>query len=321
VTNWSGKEEQMNRTWKASWEIFRCSLELLRREKTLVLFPIFTAVCTVGICLFFLAPVVLQPTGYGYTQAEHWKAVERSVFTADLAAPEPGKAAGHQRAALTDKAAAYLAFIYFGSLFLATFFNTAFASQIFSALQGGPVSIAAGLRFSLGRWREILVWSLFAGVVGMIIRRLEEKFGFIGRFVLRLVGVAWSIASVFAISVIVMEPVTANPVDILRKSAETIKKTWGEALAGYAGMGLGSGLVVLGSLPILAAGGAITYFTGLFWPLAAAAALWLATLVVFSYLSGVAGTVYECGVYLYASTGNPPQIYQREMMELAWKRK
>jgi len=311
----------MNRTWQTSWQIFRSSLQLMRREKTLLAFPIFTAVCTLGICLFFLAPVVLQPTGHSYTQAAHWQAVERSVFSMDLAAAEAGRPAGHEQVRFSDKAIAYLCFIYFASLFLATFFNAAFCSQIFSALQGGPVSIAAGLRFALGRWKEILVWSLFAGLVGVLIRKLEGKFGFIGRYVVGLIGMAWSIAYVFAIAVIVQEPVTANPLGILRESAVTIKKTWGESLAGYLGMGLGSGLVLLASLLILALGGGISYLTGLFLPFMISLAVWIAALAAFSYLSSVAGTIYECGIYLYASTGAAPQIYDRDLMDAAWKRK
>ena len=80
------------------------------------------------------------------------------------------------------------------------------------------------------------MWSLLAGVIGVIIRTLEERLAFVGRLVAGLIGLAWSVASIFAIPILAREPSFSNPFAILSKSAETIKRTWGEMLAGYVGM-------------------------------------------------------------------------------------
>jgi hypothetical protein len=154
-----------------------------------------------------------------------------------------------------------------------------------------------------------------------VIRKLEERFGFVGRFIVGLIGLAWSVASVFAIPVIVQEPVTANPLDILRKSAGTIKKTWGESLIGYLGMNMGIGLVLLASLVILVMGGVLSYFITSPWPLVMSGITWVVGLFLFSYLANIAGLIYQCGLYLYASSGAVPTDYTPEMMALAWKQK
>src|SRR5436853_571757 len=159
----------------------------------------------------------------------------------------------------------YFAILYFVSMFIATFVNVAFYQQIMNALSGQPVSIAGGLRFAATKWQSILMWTLFAGVVGYAIKALEERFGLIGRLVMRLVGTAWSIACVFVIPVIITSEKSANPLNVLKESALTLKRTWGESLIGYAGVSFGSVVILLLSLIWLAGGIFISVSLHLFW--------------------------------------------------------
>ena len=207
--------------FQRSWQLFKSSLEVMGREKKLLLFPILTAVCAIFIALLFLAPVAFQPTGYAYTSAQHWETVGDRVFKA---APKETVSvtqdantlhvSGNQRAQgeFQPVAMAYFALVYFVSMFVATFFNVAFYSQILLALSGQPVSIRAGLVFACTRWQSILAWTLFAGIVGLVIKALEQRFGFIGQIVMRIVGAVWSIACVFVIPVIITRENTFNPV-------------------------------------------------------------------------------------------------------------
>ena len=63
-------------------------------------------------------------------------------------------------------AAPFFAVAYFVSMFLATFSNVAFYHEIMQALNGQPVFIRRGFRFAATRWKAVLLWSLFAGLVG-----------------------------------------------------------------------------------------------------------------------------------------------------------
>jgi len=74
-------------------------------------------------------------------------------------------------------------------MFLATFFNVAFYSEILNALNGRPVSVLGGLRSAAGRWQGILFWSLLAGAVGYLIRELEKRLSLVGRWIAGLIGV------------------------------------------------------------------------------------------------------------------------------------
>jgi hypothetical protein len=306
-----------------SWSLFKKSLAVMSAHPKLLFFPAMIFVFTLGILMFFLAPVVLQPTGHRLTESAHWSAVADSVFTKEsleaTQSAEPGDR-NHERLALTPKAMVYGLFIYFASMFLATFFATAFYHEILSALQGGGVSIAGGLRFASSKLYAILLWSLFAGAIGALIRMLEERVGIIGKWIVGLIGVAWSVASVFAIPIIVSEE-EANPVAILKRSAETLRKTWGESLTGFLGIQLGGAVVLIVSFVLFALASALSVYLNMPVLIIGLGALWVLCLFAFFYTLGVASNIYRCALYLFAAQGQVPTYFDRESMDMAWKRK
>jgi hypothetical protein len=206
-------------------------------------------------------------------------------------------------------------------MFIATFFNVAFYQQIMTALSGEPVSISAGLRFAATKWQSILMWTLFAGLVGYTIKALEERFGLIGRLVMRLVGTAWSIACVFVIPVIITSERSMNPVNVLKESALTLKRTWGESLIGYAGVSLGSAIIVLASLVWLGGGIAISISLHLYWLIALIGVAWIIAMVLWVYVLSVASQIFRCALFVYATQGTLPPPYTDEMVALAWRTK
>ncbi len=295
---------------KRSWLLFTTSLQVIRQHRKLLLFPLVTSVCSVVTMLFFLAPALLYPSGHSLSELAHWETLGRQ-FGLEL------QGSG-SRVRPNGYFYGYLAIVYLVSMFLATFFNAAFYNEILKALAGEPVSVRAGLRFAWFRVRSILMWSLFAGAVGLVIKALEERFGWVGRWVMRFVGVVWSVASVFAIPVLIREDGT-NPLAMLRHSAATLRKTWGESLVGYVGVTVGSWLILLGSIAFLA--GAIALSLLLKSPVYVFLAIfaWLAAMFLLGYLVSVAGHVYRCALYVYASEGVVPAPYTPELMDAAWK--
>ncbi len=201
--------------------------------------------------------------------------------------------AGGGHLGLTPAGYALAAVFYLVATCLATFVNVAFYSQILNALRGHPVSVSAGLRLAWSRLGAIVAWSLFTGVVGLIIRQIEERVGLVGRWIVGLIGLAWSVASVFAVPIIVVGSEGAHPLRILKTSAATLKKTWGESLLGYLGLQFGGLLVMLASVLLLAVAIALSIAMKTAWIVAVTAAVWLLGLIVFFYLLNVAGQVYR----------------------------
>ena len=302
----------MNR-FERSWLLFRSSLLVIARNKELLIFPIFITLASAVILLFFAAPVAFWPTGHPVLSAEHWRTLGHTFF-----AKNPNMSGGHQYT-YSPVGIAYVVFLYFVSMFVATFFNVAFYNEILAALSGQPVSLARGLQFAASRWKAILMWSLFAGLIGLIIRVIEERSDIIGRIVMGLIGLAWSIASVFVIPVIVRDPETDNPVKILKKSAETLRNAWGEGLIGYIGIGAINTLVALASFLLIAGAATISAKLNNFWLLGLTIAGWVVFMFIWSYLMNVASLVYKGALYMYAAEGVVTEPYDQQMLDSAWK--
>ncbi|MGO8699229.1 MAG: DUF6159 family protein [Limisphaerales bacterium] len=282
-----------------SWRLFKASISVTFKYRKLLWFPILITFLTVFIALFFLSAMVIPAVA-----AHHWLALNKYL------APTPAVGAAY---------ALCVPLVYLLSMLLATFFNVAFYSEIIAALNGKGVSFRRGLASAYGRLPSIVVWSLFAGLVGWLIRSLEARLPFAARIFTGFIGLAWSIAAVFAIPVIIQEQPMRNPLKILQQSAMTLKKAWGESLVGYVGFSAAELAIFLCSLPPFLLAGALAYLFKSVWLIAIAAAIWLLGLLVMTYISGVAGNVYRCALYLYAAEGVIPEPYDREMLDMAWK--
>jgi hypothetical protein len=296
--------------FQRSWALFKCSLRVLRENPKLLLFPIVVSILTCVIALFFIAPLAFWNTGHTFLEAEHWKIVGNHLGSWS-------ERTGGAHPNMLGLAA--LAAVYMVSVFLATFFNVAFYNEILHALNGQSVSVRGGFRFALTRLRAIVMWSLFTGLVGLAIKSLEERVGWLGRWIVRLVGIAWSVACVFVVPAIVRQENHANPLRFLKSSAAVLRKAWGESLIGYVGLQFGGWLALGISVVFLGLAIFLSVVLQTIWVVVIAGVVWLAGLIVFVYLLGVAGQVYRCALYIYATEGVVPEPFETDQMELAWK--
>jgi len=298
-----------------SWQLFQRSVGVIREHPKLLVFPVVTGVLTTAIALFFLAPVALV------LAAPHWVAGSPIQALADAIGFLRFGSGGNFDFQIQPLGTAVLAFMYLLNMFLATMASVAFNHQILEALNGRPVSVNGGLVAACARWKAVLLWSLLAGVVGLLIRALENRLSFIGRIIAGLIGLAWSMASIFVIPILARDPAVANPFKVLSRSAETIKRTWGETLTGYAGMQGMNLLVLWASLLLWVAAIMAAGFLGNAWLLLAFGVPWLAALIAYSYLASVASRVYLCALYVYAADGVVPSQFDQGMMHSGWKMK
>ncbi|MBN1907187.1 MAG: hypothetical protein JW927_19055 [Deltaproteobacteria bacterium] len=301
--------------FKTSWDLFRRSLSVMTQNKKLFVFIAIEVIFIVIIALLFISPFVLLNTGHALTDPSHWKILGEKFL----------RAVSDKDTISRTIRFAWFAGIYLFSMFSATFFNVAFYNEIIHALNGDKVSIARGFKAALSKIKLIMIWSLFAGIVGIIIKKLEEKLGIFGFWIMRLIGISWSLASIFIIPVIIREQKSSNPLKLLKTSAVMLKKTWGETVIGY--LGIGSVfviffLVLLGiylglfffALSISGAGGELTIIS-----LIISFLLFFISMPIFGVLSSMAHHIYRCALYMYASEGVVPGPYSEDMMNRAWK--
>lgn len=297
-----------------SWMLFGRSVQVIVENPKLLVFPFITGILTLAIFAFFLAPVALVLLVPHRVEGSIFQSIADSIGFIQV------QTGNGPHVEVRPVGSAILAGMYLLNMFLATMASVAFSSQIMAALNGKPVSIGEGIRVACSRWKSVLFWSLVAGVVGLLIRFIEEKLSFVGRLVAGLIGLAWSVASIFAIPIIVLDPSVSNPFTVLTRSATTIKRTWGEMLAGYVGMQGTNLLVLWGSIAFWVVTVATALMLSNPWVLLVGIP-WFALLMVYCYLTSIASRVYLCALYLYASEGVVAGYYDESMMGMGWKMK
>lgn len=215
---------------------------------------------------------------------------------------------------------------YFGLAFIATFFNVCVVYTTKIRFEGGNATFGESFRFAISRIGVIAQWSLLSATVGLLLRLLHEaasKLGKVGeivaKIVISLLGMAWSIMTVFVVPVLVYE--NLGPVDAIRKSASVIKKTWGESLIKTIGLGLVQFLVFL---VIILASVALTFaltdafsFTGLLIGVSVGIALLLLAGLIFT----VANTVFNTALYVYANNNTVAEGFNVDVVRDAFRPK
>lgn len=209
---------------------------------------------------------------------------------------------------------------------VAVFFNVALIYCALRCLAGQEPSVREGLAAALVRLPQILGWALVSTTVGLLLNAiqsaLEDKLGFLGSLLGGLFSFSWAAVTYFVVPVLVTE--NLGPIAAVRRSSAVLRAKWGESLAGEARFGLIGFLFFLQAALLFVAGMAIVFaygaaaMAGLGPLLMVAGVLYaLATMLVLQTLS----TIFQAGVYVYASTGQVPPALDPELVEGAFHRK
>ena len=293
-----------------SLQLMRSSFLVIWRNPKHSLYPAIIFVSAVVAVFFFLTPVYLIPTGHALGSDEHVQAAFLRLITPFSKGPLP----------LSERTAAfsYLALIYLGSMFLATFFNVAFHHEIMKALAGQSVSLRRGFAAAVERLPAIFWWSMFAGTIGLLLSLLGNRLHGLARWLIRGVGMVWSMASIFVIPALIRNR-EANPLQLVRLSGATLKRTWGESVTAYLGVTLGSAVGLLALIAAIVSGFLLGQLTGLKLLMALPLLGGLLCVIAFFYYSTTLNCVLRCALYIYASEGEVPVPFTAEQLDAAWK--
>lgn len=133
---------------------------------------------------------------------------------------------------------------YLVNYFIIVFFNTALVHCTHLYFMGEEVTIKKGLQFSMSRIGAIFAWAAFAATVGTALRLLQDNLGRIGKIIVGLIGIVWSVATFFVVPVIAYE--NAGPLAAFKRSTELMKEKWGESLAANFSFGLVQFVLIAG---------------------------------------------------------------------------
>ncbi|HPM42439.1 MAG TPA: DUF6159 family protein [Candidatus Omnitrophota bacterium] len=194
-----------------SYRIFKESLSVLRRDRKILLFPVFASLaCLITVSGFALSAFLLFD----------------SIGLFSLV---------------------FVFLCYFAVYFLGIFFYSSMIIYASRLVKGDKPSLGGSVKGALDNVWNILSWSLFSATIGIALEILNsvtrEKLDILNY----ILGLVWSLATFFVIPVIVFEKKT--PIDALKESSALFKKRWGEAVTGIAGIGLPG--VILGLAGLL----------------------------------------------------------------------
>lgn len=204
-----------------------------------------------------------------------------------------------------------LGIFYFVTYFVGIFFNAAVVGAATIRLQGGNPTIRDGLRLASSKTGKIAGWAAISATVGLILRSLEERFGFVGDIVIRIVGVAWSAITFFVVPVLLYEPV--GVVDGIKRSAGIFRQRWGETFVGNAAIGIAVFLVSIPALAVAALLGAVSVPLGVTVGVVVIGAM----VAVGSAMTGV----FNAALYRFATTGDAPGTFAAEDLQGSFRPK
>jgi hypothetical protein len=176
--------------------------------------------------------------------------------------------------------------------FISVYFSVALAEVLGGRLDGKHTSTAEGFSAANQRIGLIAAWSLLACSVGLVLRLLEQRLPLAGRIAASLFGLAWSLATLFAIPVLAYEG--RGPFQTVERSTQIFKRRWGAQIGGSIGIGFASVVV---AIPLI-----VLLFIGIATPGGGGAALaFIAGAALFALGAGVAAMEQVYRVFVYRS--------------------
>jgi len=267
------------------WQLTKLSFGVIRKDKEILLFPVISGLVLIAIAASFFTP---------------W------FFTTDFSG-------GTSSIGLVFYI--FWAIFYFVSFTISTFFTVAMMGCAMMRLEGGDPTFSYGMKFAAERFKYIVEWALVAATVGLILRAIEQRSGFIGRIIIGIVGIAWSIATYFVLPVLAFEKLT--PFKAMKRSASVLKSSWGEALFSNLGIGLIFFLLALVGVFVMFLGIYIIVVTESLY----AIILCVIAVLYWIFLAILASAVHAVlmtALYRFATTGKTSMEFPTQILQNPW---
>ena len=273
-----------------SWTLVKASASVLMQDKELLVFPLVSLAALGVVVASFALPVF----GLGLLD---------------------GMSGGRdERIHAGVYVVAFL--FYFSQYFVIFFFNAALVGAAMIRLDGGNPTLGDGMRIATSRIGVIAGYALIAATVGMVLRAIQERVGFVGRIIVGLLGVGWTIATYLVVPVLVARNV--GPIDAIKESATLLRKTWGENLIGQGGLGIAFGLIFMGVILCAIVVVGFAFASGSVALIVAAAIVALLAVAITGLVQAALTGIYAAALYRYATKGEGTLGFDSQAMKLAF---
>jgi len=266
-----------------SIELVKTSWRILMEDKKLLIFPVLSGIVMLIVIATFILPL---------------------IFSQDALSLATNSVAG----------IILLFLFYLVSYFVVIFFNVGLITCVNAKLHGKDMTIGEGLSAAVSHAGSILAWAVIAATVGLVLRMIEDRAGFLGQIAAGLVGGVWSLVTMFVVPVLVFEE--KGVIDAMKSSLALFKKTWGESIVGSLSIGLIFG--VIGIVAFLLMFFAVLTQSHHILVMYAAIAIFIVLIAILGILSSAMQGIFVTALYSYAKTGVVPSAFNRELVEQAF---
>jgi len=267
-----------------SWALAKTSWEVLKQDRELMLFPLISGATVVLVASTFFGGAMLFGMGGLLEEGSPLAAIGGFLF-------------------------------YLVTYTIIFFFQSALVGAALIRLDGGDPTVKDGFSIALNRLGTIVAYAAIAATVGMILRSLRDRAGFLGRIAAGFAGMAWTLATFLVVPVLVTRDV--DPIEAIKQSGALVRQTWGEQVSANIGFGAISTIAILGIMAF----GALGIF------LTASVAPFLVPLIIVSMVGGVVAVmlvtstlsgIYTAALYRFATTGEAPAGFEGRFMSGAF---
>src|SRR3989344_6942042 len=158
-------------TFSQSYQLVKESWAILRQDKELAVIPVVSAIAsTVVLGIFILIGYALETKYALYTNESPYQYVFIFVY-------------------------------YLFAYFVVAFFSAVLTTCVSIRMRGGNPTLRDGIQNAFAHIGSLLVWSILSATVGLILRAIFERSAILGKIVVWIVGVIWSLATFFIIPV------------------------------------------------------------------------------------------------------------------------
>ena len=213
-------------------------------------------------------------------------------------------------------------FGYFLAYFFTVFFDVAVVYTAKREFSNKHANTGEILGFTFSRLKPIIGWTLINGTIGLVLKGAKGK-GRNGQrnagggIISNLLGAAWSILTIFVIPNIVYE--NKGPINAIKDSFATVKRTWGELLVRWFGLGIAESLVLIPGLVLFGLIGFLGFELGITPLLAGAIILFVIYSIVVAVVFTIANQVFDTALYEYVKNGKVPANYKEDTLKNAFK--
>ncbi len=273
---------------KRSWEIFKSSVRVIKIDKEILAFSFTELVLYFIVLGVFIFLIIFN----------------RGIF---------GKG---------GLAYAWIFLVYLGFAFINSFFSLCITHTSLERFNGKSPTINKTVRFALSKFFIILKWAILSATVGILLKILEETSkkskgaeGFVLKISEKVFGLAWKVTTVFVIPVISTESV--GPFKAIKKSTKILKRTWGESLVRYFGVGAIQMLTFLIGFFVFALLGVAILFINPLLIVVPAGLFVIYSTFIWVFFSSV-NEVFNSAIYFYATTGKRASGYSKDILKNAF---